>query len=106
MMISQHLPVVLLDISLIATKSNTSFEDNSIQRLPGQSVKRKRIVCTECLQNPGIVKRAFYRGRLLPICQPEGTEAREQTNSTTLAEQCAAVMSQSRTIKETFYLCH
>ena len=56
----------------------------------------------ECLQNPGIVKRACYRARLVPICQPEGTEAREQTNSRTLAEQSATGMSQSRTIKETF----
>ena len=61
--------------SLIAVKSNTFFEDNSIQRVPGQSGKRKRIICTVCLPNPEIVKRARYRGRQPPICQPESIES-------------------------------
>ena len=42
-------------------------------------VEKERIVCKVCLPNSEIVKRACYRGRLLPICQREGTEAREQT---------------------------
>ena len=75
-----HSPVTSLpQKSLIALKSNNSFEDKSIQLLPGWSGKRKRIVCKVCLPNPEIVKRACYRGRLPPICQPEGTESREQT---------------------------
>ena len=75
-----HSPVTSLPRkSLIAVKSNNSFEDKSIQRVPGWSGKRKRIVCKVCLLNPEIVKRACYRGGLPPICQPEGTESREQT---------------------------
>ena len=46
-----HSPVTSLPS--IAIKSNNSFEDKSIQRVPGW--------------------------RLPPICQPEGTESREQT---------------------------
>ena len=65
--------------SLIAVKSNNSFEDKSTQPVPGLSGKRKRIVCKVCLPNPEIVKHACYRGRLPPIFQPEGTESREQT---------------------------
>ena len=65
--------------SLIAVKSNTFEEDKSIQRVAGWCGKRKRIVCKVCLPNPEIVKHACYRGRLPPGCQPEGTEAREQT---------------------------
>ena len=71
----RHSVTSLPQKSLIAVKSNTSFEDNSIQRVPGQSGKRKRIICTVCLPNPEIVKRARYRGRLPPICQPEGIES-------------------------------
>ena len=62
-----------------ASKSNASFEDKSIQRVPGQKGKRKCVICTVCLPNPAIVKRSCYRGRVPPICQPGGTEAREQT---------------------------
>ena len=65
--------------SLIAVKSNISFEDKSIQPVRGWSGKRKRVVCKVCLPNPEIVKRACYSGRLPPISQPEGTESREQT---------------------------
>ena len=75
-----HSPVTSLPRkSLIAVKSNNSFEDKSIQPVPGWSGKRKRIVCKIGLPNPEIVKRACYRGRLPPICQPEGTESREKT---------------------------
>ena len=71
-----HSPVTSLPRkSLIAVKSNNSFEDKSIQRVRGWSGKRNRIVCKVCLPNPEIVKRACYRGRLPPICQPEGTES-------------------------------
>ena len=62
-----------------ASKSNASFEDKSIQRVPGQKGKRKCVICTVCLPNPAIVKRSCYKGRVPPICQPGGTEAREQT---------------------------
>ena len=75
-----HSPVTSLPWrSLIAVKSNNSFENTSIQPEPGWSGKRKRIVCKLCLPNPEIVSRACYSGRLPPICQPEGTESREQT---------------------------
>ena len=51
-----HSPVTSLpQKSLIAVKSNNSFEDKSIQPLPGWSGKRKRIVCKVCLPNPEIV---------------------------------------------------
>ena len=62
-----------------ASKSNASFEDKSIQHVPGQKGKRKHVICTVCLPNPAIVKRSCYRGRVPPICQPGGTKAREQT---------------------------
>ena len=75
-----HSPVTSLPRkSLIAVKSNNSFEDKSIQRCQDGVGKESELFVRYACQNPEIVKRACYRGRLPPICQPEGTESREQT---------------------------
>jgi hypothetical protein len=47
------------------------------QMLP--STRKCAVICTVCFANPDIGKRVCYTGRVPSICQPEGTEAREQT---------------------------
>ena len=47
--------------------------------MPGPKAKKKRVLCPVCLPYPTILKRFSYRGRVPPICLPEGTEARTRT---------------------------
>ena len=65
--------------ALTYSKIDTQISDKCIQRVPGLKAKRKRVLCAVCLPYPTILKRLSYRGRVPPICLPEGTEARTRT---------------------------
>ena len=60
------------------SKLDTQISEKCIQRVPGQKAEIKRVLCAVCLPFPTILKRFCYRGRVLPICLPEGPEARTQ----------------------------
>ena len=51
--------------------------------MPMKKGKRRGIRCRVCIDNPTIVKRLCYRGRIPPICTVTGTEAQTKAASVT-----------------------
>ena len=62
-----------------SSRADDQLDQTCIQRVPGRKDERKRVLCAVCLPSPIVVKRFCYRGRLPPICLPDGTEARSHT---------------------------
>ena len=61
--------------------------DKNIEVVHTKRGEKKRIKCRVCNENPDIIKRFCYRGRISPICTPTGTEARSGTIATHLESE-------------------